>query len=375
MGVSLRELERWQDWTHPDYFSYHEADERRFLPLFMRQLSPRGAARTKLTLAGWVLVVVSLGIGTAAYNAASNILFMTLSLLLSVLVLSGLLSTINFRKLNLRLEAPRHLRVKEPGKASIYVENGKRVFPSMSLRFHTSGSDEAGDHSVYLMHALGPGQGADLEWTFLPQRRGEYSLELRTMESRFPFGFIRRMIPQQLSERFLVWPERVEVAFQPATSGHRQAVGVPRKALGQGSDLLNLRRYVAGDAPRMIHWKASARMGRLMVRQMAQEGERSYQLVVQGAWSDVALERLCAVVASLAEDLYHAARLDSVVVGEETHRVRTLRDLHEVLDALALVTGEQLAGGVRSAANGLHRVDFYAVGEAEVAIYVDGQAV
>ena len=73
------ELRDWHDWTNPDFFVEARHRERRIIPLFLRQVFPRKAQRTKLTITGWMLIFVSMGIGSAAYNTASNILFMTLS--------------------------------------------------------------------------------------------------------------------------------------------------------------------------------------------------------------------------------------------------------------------------------------------------------
>jgi hypothetical protein len=107
MAGSHTELRRWHDWTDPDFFMEGRQRERRLVPLFLRQVLPKQHQRTKLTLTGWMLIIVSMGIGSAAYNTASNILFMTLSLLLSSLILSGILSLINFKKLNLVFEIAR----------------------------------------------------------------------------------------------------------------------------------------------------------------------------------------------------------------------------------------------------------------------------
>ena len=106
MAVSPDELKQWHDWTSPDFFVPGRHREARVVPLFMRQVLPRSVHKTRLTLTGWVLVLVAMGIGTAAYNAASNILFLTLALILSSLVLSGLCRGINFRKLDWHLRAP-----------------------------------------------------------------------------------------------------------------------------------------------------------------------------------------------------------------------------------------------------------------------------
>ena len=50
---------------------------------------PQRGQRIRPTLPGVVLIGLSLGLGMAAYNSSSNILFITLSLLLSCLILSG----------------------------------------------------------------------------------------------------------------------------------------------------------------------------------------------------------------------------------------------------------------------------------------------
>ena len=93
-------LKAWDDWTDPDFFTEGKQTEKRPIRFFLRQLASTNLQQTKLTITGWMLIFVALGIGSAAYNTASNILFMTLSLLLSSLVLSGILSLINFKKLD-----------------------------------------------------------------------------------------------------------------------------------------------------------------------------------------------------------------------------------------------------------------------------------
>ena len=119
MAPANTELRNWHDWTDPDFFATDRQRESRFVPLFLRQILPRHLLQTRLTLTGWCLIFVSFGLGIAAYNTASNILFLTLSLLLSSLVLSGILSWINFRKLQWVLQAPTHLKVGEVGMAEV----------------------------------------------------------------------------------------------------------------------------------------------------------------------------------------------------------------------------------------------------------------
>ncbi len=347
MTESKGELRRWNDWTDPDFFVYGRHRESRFLPLFLRQLLPSPLRRTKLTMTGWFLVVVSMGIGTAAYNTASNILFMTLSLLLSSLVLSGILSVINFRRLEWKLSAPMHLRCGEVGMAEVGLRNGKSIFPSMCLCFRVSTPASDGEERLYLQDTLAACESTHLEWTFIPQRRGRYRLCLSGVESQFPFGFLNKVMGSEQSETVLVWPEYVDYRFKPDTGGPRFTSGASRRRAGLGTDLLNLRPYVPGDAPRLIHWKATARLGQLVVRQLAMEGESGYRLYVnpdRRLWNAEQFERMCALVGSLAEDLYQAGRLEAVCfAGENLLPVRCNRDLYDFFDRLALLERRELA--------------------------------
>jgi len=373
MADANAELRQWHDWTDPDFFA-GEQREKRLLPLLMRQIIPRAPQRTRLTVTGWFLIIVAMGIGTAAYNTASNILFMTLSLLLSSLVLSGILSQINFRKLGWKLRAPKHLRAGEVALAEVEVENGKRLFPTLCIRFRVGTSSDERPTFLHLMHELAAGGRARLEWTFVPARRGRCAVRLSGVESQFPFGFLRKTLGADSEESVLVWPERLEYEFHPGGSGWRHRSEVSRSKPGQGSDLLNLRPYQRGDAPRTIHWKASARTRKLVVRQFAQEGMTGYHLFIDpdaSCWSAGEFERLCSLAGSLAEDLFHAGRLETVQIdGRTPFAVKTIRDLHEFFDSLALLERSTVhCGGEPRAGSNL--VAFKPDGDGGITLYLD----
>lgn len=371
------EFRNWNDWTDPDFFAEARQSERRFLPLFFRQFVPARIQKTKLTMTGWILIVVALGIGTAAYNTASNILFLTLSLMLSSLVLSGILSLINFKKLHWELKVPTHLQAGEVGAAEIELKNRKRVFPSMSICFHVGTSELAGEIRLYMPSALPAGESTRLEWTFTPQRRGSCRIYFRGVGSKFPFGFLDKSFGEAREHSVLVWPARTAYHFSPQPGGRRYLSGLSRRASGLGSDLLNIRGYVPGDPPRLIHWKATARVNKLMVRQLAQEGESGFNLEMdpaQSLWSESLFERLCSVACSLAEDLFHAGRLDSAAVCGEEERiaVRSLRDLHGFFDRIAELSPVPDAEAARQGQGANNQITFRPLGEGGIAIYVDG---
>ncbi len=351
MSNSNIEMRRWHDWTDPDFFMEGRQRERRLIPLFLRQILPKQLQKTRLTLTGWMLIIVAMGIGSAAYNTASNILFMTLSLLLSSLILSGILSLINFQKLKWSLQAPEHLQVGEVGMAEVALENSKRTFPSMGIVFQVGSSANTTNTRLYLKHAISASDSASLEWTFVPEKRGRFLVYLHGVESKFPFGFLLKGMGDTVEESVLVWPARVEYSFSPIANGRRFQTGVSRRKSGAGNDLLNLRAYERGDPPRLIHWKATARMNKLMIRQLAQEGESGFHLWLDPTGSDWTIKQfevLCSTACALAEDLFQAGRLVSVCVGrEDSISTRGLRELHDFFDQLALIdsTGHCEASG------------------------------
>ncbi|MBT65130.1 MAG: hypothetical protein CML13_18185 [Puniceicoccaceae bacterium] len=378
MTDSHIEVSRWHDWTDPDFFMEGRQQERRILPLFMRQILPKQLQRTKLTLTGWMLIVVALGIGSAAYNTSSNILFMTLSLLLSSLVLSGILAQVNFRKLNWSLAAPEHLQVGEVGMAEVALKNEKQLFPSMSVVFRVSSTADPAGQSLYLARSISAGASASLEWTFVPEKRGPFMVRLHGVESHFPFGFLLKGLSALTEETIWVWPTRVDYSFSPTVDGRRHQTGVSRRQAGAGNDLLNVRNYEAGDPPRLIHWKATARMNRLMVRQLAQEGQSGFHVrvdVPDRDWNAEQVETLCSTACALAEDLFHAGRLETVSVGDEAVAVRGLREVHAFFDQLARLEYAPHLVMTEAGADQQRRnlIRFRPCGESGVSIHVNGE--
>lgn len=368
------ELKHWHDWTHPDFFQRSQGAERRIIPLFMRQLVPARFRKTQLTFIGWVLIIVAMGIGSAAYNTSSNILFMTLSVLLSSLILSGILSQVNFLGLKWKLRAPQHLQVGEVGMAEVDVTNKKRVFPTMSVCFRVGSSASKDVEKLYLKQALSAKETSHLDWTFVPKMRGLCRVYLSGVESQFPFGFLQKVMGQEVDESVLVWPERIDFSFDPHNNGQRFLSGHTKRNAGMGNDLMNLRPYVPGDPPRLVHWKATARLGELMIRQLAQEGEAGYHLQMSpdaSIWDAASFETLCSLVCSLAEMLHHAGRLETIsVIGQPTMVIRCLRDLHDFFDVLAVLELGEIES-VSHAHTPKNLITFRPLAEQAVAIYID----
>src|SRR5580692_4415495 len=96
---------------------------------------PARAESIAPTLPGVLLIALSLGIGSAAFNTGNNILFIALSLLLACLILSGVLSWLNFSGLRWRLAAGPALRVGRDAAVALELCSAKKFLPTYGLWF------------------------------------------------------------------------------------------------------------------------------------------------------------------------------------------------------------------------------------------------
>jgi uncharacterized protein (DUF58 family) len=309
--------------------------------LYRLVVPPKGH-RTIPTISGYVLIFISLGIGVAAYNTSSNILFITVSFLLSSLILSGVLSSLNFSKLSWRLIEQSPYRVNRRAFVLLEVSNEKRFLTTYSIWFDMFADLSDLKGRLPLARRLNPERSVPLEWSYVPRRRGLEIITIKSIGSQFPFGFLTKSMPAQESVAVHVWPERIEYTFNPIAGSEIHFQGKTLKRKGSGEDLIGIRGYQIGDPRKQINWKATARRGKLMVREMAEDKQPGYIMAIDtsdAAWrNERHLEYLCCFAASLAEDLFTQNQLSSTIInGNEPLQIRCMADLEEFLNALSVV--------------------------------------
>ena len=224
---------------------------------------PQRGQRIVPTVPGVVLIGLSFGIGTAAYNSASNILFITLALLLTCLILSGVLSWLNVRGLRWRLQLAPPLRAGHDTVIALELRNGKRVLPTYGLWFEfvarpaddprrrkaeSTVTARGGDVRAVLAQAeaserrgrvplagrLDPLGEGRVEWVFKPVQRGRLRVELASLGSLFPFGFLRKDLGTDLAADVVVWPAPVEYRRHTVATARRTAGGERVARAGTG---------------------------------------------------------------------------------------------------------------------------------------------
>src|SRR5271154_660898 len=237
----------------------------------------------RLTRQGWVYLAGILLVALAALNTGNNLLFLILSTLVASILMSGILSSITLSGVEMRLELPEHIFANQSVRAFIELRNEKLTLPSFSMRVEAA-TKKGGPAPAMLE--------TPVYFPYLPKRehvrqvvpmtfprRGLYRQEAFRIVTRFPFGFLQKARRIDLKTEALVYPsvEPTEQLMEilPGLQGSLESV-----SKGYGQDLYALRDYVMTDSARHVHWKASARFGKLMVREFTRDDDCRVLLVL-----------------------------------------------------------------------------------------------
>src|SRR6266850_7641027 len=254
-----------------------------------------------ITRDGWLYFAAVIVVVFAAINTANNLLYMVLSALLAVLLLSGFLSTMNFRFLKMSARIPLHCFAREPFPISIQVHNQKLMFATFSLHLQPCEESAFRFSTFYVPLVRYQQHTSDIGQAMLA-RRGRYVVGKVNASSRYPFGFFVKDIDYPVDAGCICYPEIIPQEQMNLSVTDIQGSN-QRFDRGFGHDLYMIRDYLPSDSARHVHWKASAKTSMLKTREYSAEESRLITLVFDrfGHPSDIEkFERLVSYAASLA---------------------------------------------------------------------------
>ncbi|MEQ9619091.1 MAG: DUF58 domain-containing protein [Deltaproteobacteria bacterium] len=254
-------------------------------------------ARTSPTREGVTFIGLSLFVGFAAINTGNNLLYLTFGTMMSFVVASGIISMANLSRIEVNLLPPRDAFALTPAPLKFSLSNRKFLIPSYSLTVEIEGKK---GYIPYL--PTGTVKTATVRYLF--RERGWNRIPEARLSTRFPFGFFKKWIKVDIGDdEILVFPKIDDAVAGAETREDRSGEREPEKT-GFGDDLRSIKEYSEGDNPRLIHWKTTAKTGRLMVREMQGDDEMTGAVIEFTPDSDKnRLEHQISGIAALLVDL------------------------------------------------------------------------
>lgn len=289
----------------------------------------------RLSREGKRFCLATLLIAVASFNTGNNLIYLIFGMMLSILIISVAVLTMNLRGLSLRLKQEPHLFAGRPSEIEITLVNSRKVVPAYSVRVHLPARIR-GD--TYFSHV--PTASEDTQTvTVVFKKRGLYRYGDFSLESSFPFIFFSKKASARVAGHVLVYPEMRDIDEHIVLpSGEGSGTAVSRT--GRGDEFSTVREFRYGDDWRRVHWKASAKTSKLMVMQYAAEEQKKITVMLDNLMppDNDAFERSVSFAASLCEKyLERGYFLRLVTCGKLIPFGSGMEHLFKILDLLAVI--------------------------------------
>jgi len=246
----------------------------------------------------------------ASINTGNNLTYLVLSALCAAVLVSWTLAALCLGGLSLRARLPDEVFAGEETRIDFLASKRPGPVPAVSLSFSLRGSIPLDSpHRPYLPR-LSPGEEARVEGLYRFPRRGRYPVAGPHVVCNFPFGLTSLGKLFRQPEEIVVYPRllSMEEMLESGAEGYALRDSSLR---GRGGGLLHIRPFVPGDDYRSLHWKATAKMGRMMLKEFAKEEGQAYWLHFNPLGSAAARpgdEELFELGASAAASLAYGGR-------------------------------------------------------------------
>lgn len=248
---------------------------------------------------------------------------------------------------------PTRVPVGYEARVRLRVSNASRVWPAAFVSFADTLPLPLGEEPRYTVGHLGPRAVREVGYLVRPSVRGDHLLGPLRVTVTDPLGCVRVDRSLGAPSRLLVTPAAVPLEAPASADGAKGEESPRRPVGGVGEQDPVPREYRYGDELRRVHWRSTAKHGRLMVRQEEQRRREDGAVLLdarRGAHGPEgptgSLETAVSVAASVATSLLdsgHDLRLHT-----EGGRIPALTAA-DALDALALVEPSDspgLIGGI-----------------------------
>ncbi len=240
--------------------------------------------RARIPYEGLAYMVILIILMCGAMLGKSNLLLLVFAFMAGPWIVNGALCYLLLRRLDVARSAPSHVMAGEPFSVEVTVSNAKWLLSSWVLTVidRVQHVHEQIRPRVLITRVPARSQRA-AHYRARLLHRGKYQFGPIRITTRFPLGLAERSLVIQEGGEILVYPQLGELSPRWRRQSQHARELVQQSASKRGifdDEFHRLREYRAGDDPRSIHWRTSARQNELMVREFHQSREDDFIILL-----------------------------------------------------------------------------------------------
>ncbi len=253
---------------------------------FLSRLRWRLFRRRRIAISseGWhYLLVLAFIVGGASLREV-NLLVALASMMIGVFLTNAVFAFTTPRRLEVRRHPPKHIFAGEPFTMEVSISNARRRVAVWTITIRDRLARAARPRSLaqathvdsFVMR-VNPQETQRASYRCMLPHRGRYSVGPLEISSGFPFGLVRGRRRVSGVDELVVYPRLGRLTPQWDQKMKSQLAGEDFAGQRRGwndGDYYGIREWRSGDAQRWIHWRATARLNELAVRQFEQRDSR-----------------------------------------------------------------------------------------------------
>lgn len=222
------------------------------------------------TLRGKILIILAMGNFAVAMVNANPATALIASLFFAIIVSSLAFSFTSVSGLRIRREPSKDGVMGEPVLLPLKITNiTRRPRQTVIVREDVPFSVLT-KYNDFAVNSLASNEERALNRTITADKRGTYPLNKISIIGGDSMGIFRVTRTFELPAEIVIYPATTRITQIPLELKHRIRVsqnGRPLGVSGQGQDIFGIREYRPGDPVRFIHWKASAKQRKLVMKE------------------------------------------------------------------------------------------------------------
>ncbi len=316
----------------------------------------KGYVRFRLTREGIHFVGILLFIFFGAVVRDINLMILLAGSMIGVLLLQWRFNVSTLVGLTVARRGPAYASVGQPADIELRVDNPKRWLGAWLVLIEDPIERVKPQRAKTvltgrcLIDRISPRGWTEGRYRLVFHRRGLYRIRGTTISTRYPLGLGRGWREADQELELIVHPPQGGLSPQVDWLLDQERVGQSRAAASVGvheGEFYGLRPWATGDSKRWIHWRTTARLGNLAVRQFEHRQQRQINVVLdlQGSsrtGDSTHVEQAISFVATLANQMVRVGR-DALTVAVAAQHVQVFAAVHSpvllvhLLDNLAVV--------------------------------------